>query len=320
MKRISVQGLNKSCSQLILGTSGLAAEQREAFELLDTYVELGGNTLDTAHLYNNGASERTIGKWIEERQNRDQIVLVDKGGHHHVAKDGSHDASVSRVNAQEITRDLLESLERLQVAYIDLYLLHRDDPAVHVAELIDILEEHIQSGRIKRAGVSNWTYERIEEANRYAAEKGYNRLVVNSPSLSLANINEPRWPGTVYIDQDYKQWHYKTQMPLFSWASQASGFFTGRFSPDVKTNPDMARVYYNDANWKRFHRARALAKQKGSKVTPNHIALYYVLNQPFPTCAVIGPQNVKELRDSYAALDLSISHEELQWVNLEKEE
>ncbi|EST52924.1 aldo/keto reductase [Brevibacillus panacihumi W25] len=320
MKGIEVPGLDKAVSRLILGTSGLSTDPQAAFEMLDTFVELGGNTLDTAHLYNRGASERMIGKWMQARQNRDQITIVDKGGHHFVAEDGTHDASVKRVNAKEITRDLMESLERLQVEYIDVYVLHRDDTSVPVSELMDMLEEHIQAGRIKRAGVSNWSYGRIEEANRYADQKGYKRLVLNSPSFSLAKANEPRWPGTVYIDKDYENWHVRTQMPLFSWASQATGFFTGRFSPEVKTNADIVRVYYSQDNWERYRRAEALAKQKGSQYTPNHIALCYVLHQPFPTCAVIGPQTVAELRDCFTALQLSLSPDECKWLNLELNE
>ena len=317
MKGIEVPGLDKPVSRLILGTSGLSADPQAAFEMLDTFVELGGNTFDTAHLYNRGASERMIGKWLQARQNREEITIVDKGGHHYVAEDGTHDASVSRVNAKEITRDLMESMERLQVEYIDLYMLHRDNTSVPVSELVDMLEEHIQAGRIRRAGVSNWSYSRIEEANQYADQKGYHRLVVNSPSFSLAKINEPRWPGTVYLDRDYEDWHSRTQMPVFSWASQASGFFTGRFSPENKTNADMVRVYYSQDNWERYRRAETLAKQKGSQYTPNHIALSYVLHQPFPTCAVIGPQTVAELRDCFTALQLSLSPDECKWLNLE---
>lgn len=317
MKTIFIPGLDKSFSKLILGTSGLSTDQQVAFEMLDTFVSLGGNTLDTANLYNRGKSEQMIGRWMQARKNREQMIIVDKGGHHFVAEDGTHDASVNRVNPEEITKDMVESMERLQVDYVDVYMLHRDDPAVPVDALMDMLENHIRAGRIRRAGVSNWSYKRIEEANQYADQKGYHRLLVNSPSFSLAKANEPRWPGTVYIDQEYEQWHRKTQMPMLSWASQASGFFTGRFAPDITDNPDMVRVYYSEANWERFSRAKELAAQKGSRYTANHIALSYVLNQPFPTCAVIGPQNVVELRDCFVALELPLNEEEVRWINLE---
>ncbi|GAA4720300.1 aldo/keto reductase [Brevibacillus fulvus] len=319
MKYLTIPGVDKPLSRLILGTSGLSRDKQTAFALLDAFVELGGNTLDTAHLYNQGKSEQMIGDWLQARRNREAIVIMDKGGHHFVSEDGRHDPSSSRVNPKDITQDLLESLERLQVNYIDLYVLHRDDLAVPVDLLMDMLEEHIRAGRVKRAGVSNWSCERIEAANRYADQKGYHRLVVNSPSFSLARNNEPRWPGTVYLDQEYKRWHQRTQMPVLSWASQASGFFTGRFTPGNKPNPDIARVYYNDDNWERYRRASAAAERLGAFYTANHVALAYVLNQPFPTCAIIGPQTVEELRDCFLAMNLDISAEELQWINLESE-
>lgn len=319
MKQITIDGLHRSCSKLVLGTSGLSRDEAAAFEMLDVFVELGGNTLDTAHLYNQGYSERIIGKWMQARNNRDNIVIMDKGGHHLVREDGTHDPSVNRVNPEAITQDMLESMERLQVETIDLYVLHRDNPDMPVADLMDMLQAHIEAGRIIRAGVSNWSYERIDAANRYADQKGYHRLAINSPSFSLAKANEPRWPGTVYIDSEYERWHRHTQMPLFSWASQASGFFTGRYSPVVRTNPDMVRVYYSEANWERYRRAKAVAERVGGSYTANHVALAYVLNQPFPTCAVIGPQNVAELRDCFRAVHLQVSAEDLRWVNLEAE-
>lgn len=317
MKTIVIPGLDQAVSKLILGTSGLSTDEQVAFEMLDTFVALGGNTLDTAPIYNRGKSEQIIGRWMQARNNREQVVIVDKGGHHYVAEDGTHDDSVSRINPEEITKDLFESMERLQVDVVDVFMLHRDNPAVSVDSLMDILQEHIQAGRIRRAGVSNWSASRIDEANQYADQKGYHRLLVNSPSLSLAKANEPRWPGTVYVDAEYKQWHQNNQMPLLSWASQASGFFTGRFTPDITPHPDLVRVYYSEANWERYSRAQALAAQKGSRYTANHVALSYVLHQPFPTCAVIGPQTVEELRDCFVALELSLSDTEIKWINLE---
>ncbi len=82
-------------------------------------------------------------------------------------------------------------------------------------------------------------------------------------------------------------------MPLFSWSSQARGFFTGRFTPEDRSNEDLVRVFYNDENWERYRRAEQLAKEKG--VETIQISLAYVLNQSFPAAAIIGPQNHKEM-------------------------
>jgi Predicted oxidoreductases (related to aryl-alcohol dehydrogenases) len=186
---------------------------------------------------------------------------------------------------------------------------------VPVSELIDVLQEHKEAGLIKAYGVSNWTPGRIAEANRYAVRKGYAGIVVNSPSLSLARINEPRWAGCVYADDPYIRWHEKSRMPLLAWASQASGFFSGTLKGGLSS--DLIRVYDNAGNRERFERARQLALRKGSQYTANHIALAYVLNQAFPIGAIIGPQKVEHLRDSFRALAIQLSEAELRWLNLE---
>ncbi|MGP7818839.1 aldo/keto reductase [Niallia sp. 01092] len=316
IKYISVQGLDKSCSQLVIGTADFSRKRLDAaFEMLDAYVERGGNTIDTANAYGNGESELAVGQWLNSRQLRKNIVIIDKGGHFHV---DAHQAIVNRLNPQAVAEDLERSLERLQVDYIDIYLLHRDDLSVPVHEIIDFLQEPINSGLIKAVGASNWSYQRIDEANRYADKKGYNRLVVNSPSLSLAAINEPRWPGTVYVDLAYHDWQKKTQIPLFSWSAQAGGFFSGRYAPGIRLSGDIFRVYYNDDNWERFNRATELAAHKGKGITANHIALAYVLNQPYPVCAVIGPECADELISSFKVLDIRLTDEERLWLNLEQ--
>ena len=317
MKYISIPGLNRGCSQIVLGTSLFTPERKDAvFAILDAYVELGGNTLDTARIYSLGKSEEVLGMWLEARRNRQQLIIINKCCHHYIDEHNKHYPEQQRVQPNMITEDLQESLERMKVSYFDLYLLHRDDSRVPVGELFDVLEAHRRAGRIRAYGVSNWSTQRITEAMRYTAAQGYAGIAVNNPSFSLAHINEPRWEGCVYADHDDIHWHEKTQMPLFSWAAQASGFFTGLFTPENAPNPDIKRVYYNQGNWERFRRAGQLAAVKGKNFTANHIALAYVLNQSFPTCAVIGPQTTAELTASFSALPIKLTLQELAWLDL----
>lgn len=317
MKYINIPGLKKGCSQIVLGTSPFRLKCKdEVFKLIDTYVENGGNTLDTSHVYGFGGSEQVLAEWIQKRQNREDIIIISKGGHHFIDKDGCHHPEIKRVSPELITKDLLESLDTMQTEYFDIYLIHRDDPDVPVAELIDMLEEHRKSGRIRVYGVSNWSTQRIEEANQYAERKGYAGIVVNSPSFSLAKANESRWSGCVYADNEYIKWHQKTQMPIFSWAPQASGFFTGKYSKDAISNPDIARVYYNEGNWERLRRAQQLAEKKGKGINAINIALAYVLNQSFPTCAIIGTQKVKNLLSNFSAAEIQLSEQEMLWLDL----
>jgi len=309
MSRIAIEGLAQGCSKLVMGSMIFSPDNLElACGILDAFVELGGNTIDTAHIYGGGQSERAVGQWLKLRGNRADIVVITKGAH--------PDHTGARVTPEAIARDLSESLERLQTDYVDLYMLHRDDLSVPVRVIIDTLNEHKAAGRIRTLGVSNWTCERIEEANEYAKANGLMGFVANSPNLSLAKPNEPRWAGCVSADNKYCAWHEKSQMPLLSWSSQAGGFFTGRFSPDKQEDAEMVRVYYNDDNWERLRRARELAKERGTSAL--QIALAYVLHQPFPTCALIGPYNKDELFSSVQGLEVTLTPEEVRWVDLQE--
>jgi aryl-alcohol dehydrogenase-like predicted oxidoreductase len=303
MKKIYVNGLNRECSQIVLGSMMFSPTNMEFVTgLLNTYVEAGGNTIDLAHVYNNGESEKAVGLWLKETNLRDEIVILDKGAH--------PDANGPRVTPEAIEQDLQVSLQRLQVEHIDIYMLHRDDPTIPVEVIINALNKHIQAGLVQAIGVSNWTTSRIQEANEYAEKNNLIGFAVNSPNLCLAKANEPRWPGCVSVDEKDKKWHTENQLPLFAWSSQAGGFFTGRFTPENLENKEMVRVYYNEVNWERYRRAEKLAWKKG--VTTNQIALAYVLNQPFPTCALIGPSNIEELQSSIVASNVTLTAEEMK--------
>ncbi|WP_078378733.1 aldo/keto reductase [Sutcliffiella halmapala] len=301
--------VEKKSSRLIMGTAHLnrfeCKEQR--FAILDEFIKVGGNTFDTAHQYLD--SEILFGEWIAERNNRRNILILSKGAHPDDGEPGP------RLNPSSITSDITESLMRLRTNYLDLYALHRDDESVEVGPIIETLNQHIEAGRIHAIGASNWTHKRIQEANDYAAKAGLIGFTFNSPNLSLASCNIPRWPGCVSVDRPMLNWHKGTQLPLLSWSSQAGGFFSGRFAPDILDNEEMVRVYYSEANWERFERARKLAKKKGASAI--RIALAYVLNQPFLTAAIIGPEKVEELVSSVEALNIELTSTEMKWLNLE---
>ncbi|TVY10072.1 aldo/keto reductase [Paenibacillus cremeus] len=305
MRTIQIEGLDKPVSCLIQGSDFFRPNVYEKVcTVLDGYFAIGGNTIDTAHIYCGGESEVAIGQWLKDRGNRSEVVILTKGAHHN--RDGP------RVNPQAIASDLSDSLERLGTDYIDLYALHRDDPAVPVSVIIDALNEHIRAGKIKAIGGSNWSVQRLQEANDYAAENGLQGFTFSSPNLSLAKPKEPFWAGCISANASDCAYHEQKQLPLLSWSSQARGFFTGRFSPEVRDNADMVRVFYSDANWERLRRAGQLAEEKG--VSTIQIALAYVLNQPFPTCALIGAQTPEELESCRQGAEIKLTRDELSWL------
>ncbi|MEJ8306304.1 aldo/keto reductase [Saccharibacillus sacchari] len=307
MKHIEIKGAGKPISTLIKGTDYFTHETYEkATDNMNAFLEIGGNTVDTAHIYCGGQSEEVLGRYMEEHGNRDSIVILTKGAH--------HDQHGPRVNAKDIRSDLNASLERLKTNFIELYALHRDDENIPVSVIVDALNEHIKAGQIGAIGASNWSWQRLKEANDYAASGGLVGFTFSSPNLSLAKANEPFWAGCVSADQQTLDWHTQSQLPLLSWSSQARGFFTGRFTREVRNNADLVRVFYSDDNWERLHRAQQLAAEK--KTTPIQIALAYVLNQPFPTCALIGAQNREELLSCEQGSTITLTQDELNWLDL----
>jgi aryl-alcohol dehydrogenase-like predicted oxidoreductase len=120
----------------------------------------------------------------------------------------------------------------------------------------------------------------------------------------------PVWAGVLSAsDDDWKAWLRKRQMPNFAWSSQARGFFTDRADPGRAPEPDMQRCWYADDNFRRRERAFALAARRGVK--PVVIALAWVLCQPFPTFALIGPRTIEEFRSSLAALKVELTPDEV---------
>lgn len=310
MEYIQIKGLNKPVSRLMKGSDYFFNDSYEkAATNLDAFIAIGGNSIDSAYIYCGGQSEEVIGRYMKERGNREKMVILTKGAH--------HNQNGPRVNAEAIREELAISLKRLQTDYIDLYALHRDDPNIPVSVVIDVLNEHVKSGAVRAIGVSNWSWQRIQAANEYAEANGLAGFTFSSPNLSLAKPNEPFWTGCVSADEETCAWHEESQLPLLSWSSQARGFFTGRFTPEVRDNADLVRVFYNDANWERLERARQLAEKK--QVSAIQIALAYVINQPFPTCAIIGAQSIEELRSCDEGSLIHLTKEEREWLDLTSE-
>ncbi len=304
MKYGEIAGVGKPLSRLVMGADN-QIDIRRASVMFDDYFERGGNCFDTAHYYFGGKSERTLGWWVRSRGVRDEVVILDKGAHS------------PHCYPEYVTQNLIESLERLQMDYVDIYMLHRDNPEVPVGEFVDVLNEHHRAGRIRAFGGSNWTIQRVEAANEYARRHGLVGFSAISNNLSLARMVSPFWEGVVSSsDAESRAWFTRTQMPLMPWSSQARGFFTGRIPKEYPAVDESIRAWHSEDNFERRERVFQLARERG--ILPVSIVLAYVLCQPFPTFPLIGPRTLEETRTSFLALDLQLTPTELHWLNLEE--
>ena len=309
----SVKGIDKPISRLVQGTVMIDGSNPEKeFALLDSIFALGCNTFDTAHVYSSGGNERTVGTWVRDRGLREKVVMLAKGAH--------HNSDRQRVTPHDISADIFDSLARFKFDYLDLYILHRDDPSVPVGPIVEVLNEHHKAGRIKAFGGSNWSHKRIQEANAYATERGLTPFAVSSPNLSLAIQVKAPWDNCISIsgNQEAKDYYQKEQTPIFAWSSLAGGFFSGRFGRNnletFESYLDKLCVhsYCYEDNFKRLDRAEELAKQKGLSVP--QIAMAYVMSQPLKVFALVGCQNANEFKANMEAMNLKLTPEELSWL------
>ncbi len=315
MRYGTLPGLDKPLARLVQGTVMVSsADEGASFRLLDEVFALGGTAFDTAHVYGGGDNERTVGRWVRSRGLRDSVVIIAKGAHHNEDR--------KRVTPFDITADLHDSLARFGFDHIDLYVLHRDDPAVPVGPIVEVLNEHRKAGLVRAFGGSNWTHERVAEANRYAEEHGLVPFAVSSPNFSLAEQVRGPWEGCVSIGgpsgKVARTWYNQERLPLLTWSSLAGGFFSGRFRRD---NLDSFTSYLDrlcvtsyayEENFKRLDRAEQMARDKG--VSLPQLALAYVMSQPLDIYALIGCQSGAEFAANLEALAFGLTDEECGWL------
>ena len=306
--------------RLILGTMSLndetPAAQDDADALLDAAFENGLSAVDTGHVYGGGASERAIGAWLERRGLAGDVFVLSKGCH--------PDEAGPRVNPEALARDLAESLDRLRLPAVDLYMLHRDDPAVPVGEMVDAFAEHVAAGRLGAYGFSNWARARIEEACDYAEANDRPLPAASSPNFSLADQVRDPWGGgcvtlTGAAAAEDREWHRDTGMAIFAWSSLARGLFSGRvtrrtLAADAGLVDEACRTaYVHDVNLARLDRVIEFAKAGGASVP--QIALAWVLAQDLPLHAIVGAATGEEVEDLAAAAALALTEEEQKWLS-----
>ena len=311
----NVPGVTKPIARLVQGTVMISTSKLdESFALLDGVLELGGTTFDTAHGYGNGDVERTMGRWMKARGNRDQVVILGKGAHHNQDR--------QRVTPYDITADLHDSLARMQTDYIDLYVLHRDDPSQPVGPIVETLNEHKAAGKIHAFGGSNWSTVRLQEANAFAQTHGLTPFVVSSPNFSLAVQRKAPWPNCVSISgpeaAEERAWYADHNTPLFTWSSLAGGFFSGRFNRDNLDSFDTyldklcVECYCTESNFQRLDRVRELADERG--LTIPQVATAYVMSYPLNIFPLVGCNTAQEFKANLEASEMRLTPAEIAWL------
>jgi aryl-alcohol dehydrogenase-like predicted oxidoreductase len=279
--------------------------ERETFALLDRFVELGGNFIDTARIYSDWLpgelrrSERVLGDWLTARRHRASLVIATKGAHPFIES-----LDVPRTSAAEIRDDLEGSLRTLRTDVVDLYWLHRDDPARPVSHFIDLLNVFLREGKIRAFGASNWSVARLRAAHDYARASGQQGFIANQQS------RPPPFTGWVKFDAEMDRFHRETGLAVIPYTSQAHGFFSKLALPPAQRPANFAEhEFHTPPNLAAGKTVLELAAAKG--VAPSAIVLAYLRSRPFPVIPIVGARTPAQLADSFAALPVQLSRDEL---------
>ncbi|WP_165822522.1 aldo/keto reductase [Paenibacillus montanisoli] len=317
-----IPGTELNAAVICMGTAGFGGHmsREEAYRLLDLYVEQGGNFIDTALVYDDwvgqgrSLTEIRLGEWLKERGHREKLILATKGGHPELAT-----MHIPRLRRQDLKDDIARSLRQLQTEYIDLYWLHRDDASVPVDEIMETLHEELKAGRIRSIGCSNWTVERIKQAQSYAAARGLTPFAASQPLWNLAVITPGAIgdPTLVAMSDADRGYFAETGMTVIPYSSQANGFFSGRYARGTDPGGEgsasaVRRMYFNDASFDRLERVQRLAEELGSSGTA--VALAYLTSQPFPVYPIIGTTKPAHVPECCSASELTLTPEQLLYL------
>jgi aryl-alcohol dehydrogenase-like predicted oxidoreductase len=301
---MNIDGVERPVSRFVIGCDN-KNDLSDALPVWDAWLEVGGNAFDTAWLYGGGRHETVLGEWIKLRGISKDIVVVAKGAH------------TPHCTPAAIGEQLTQSLDRLQLSHVPIYVMHRDNVEVPVGEFVDALNQEISAGRISVYGGSNWSIERFAAAKAYAESHGLKAPTILNNNLALAVMEKPVWAGCISSNSPATLSYLRTNnMAHFSWSSQARGYFLPedlRNRLPLDTAPETC--FGSASNAERRMRAEHLAKKYD--VSAHNIAAAWVLGQSFPSFAIVGPRTAEEIMSSLPAFAVTLTQEEIAWLNLE---
>lgn len=311
----TIPGMKQPASRIFFGTAiKPMISGQDASSLLDAAFENGINAFDCARGY--GAAEQSLGAWIQARGNRNKVIVLTKCGN--VGLLGR-----VHIDAKVIKNELAQSLAALKADYVDIFLLHRDDPRTPISELLEALNEEKRAGRILSFGVSNWTHGRIEEANVYAQAHGLEGFSVSSPNFSLACQVKDPWGGAcVSISGEQgagaRAWYAERGMPVLAYSSLGRGFMSGRFRAFDYAGAKRAldgparKGYLYEENMRRLRNAEALAERDGCGVSD--IAIRYVFSCGLNLFAILSSTNPERIAANVKASLEPLSPEDIAFL------
>lgn len=301
---------------LCLGTMqfGWSMSSVGAMDLLDAYVEAGGNFIDTADMYGPdqtrrswsaarphvGASEEVIGRWVRDRRNRDQVVIATKVRAQ--MWDGPDGQGLSPAHIRTAAE---ASLRRLEIETIDLYQAHWPDDQVPIDETLATFQELIDAGKVRYVGTSNFPPDMLSGMAEIRRSGRYPRIASEQLRYNLVNRSEYE---AALCDLAIRE-----DIGILCYSPLASGFLTGKYARDrdqpASDRRGFVSQYFTDSGWSVVEELGKLAAVH--EVTPSAVALAWLLAQPGITSVIAGTNSIAHLRKALPAGRLRLTAEEV---------
>lgn len=313
MKYTDKFGMRLSRIGLGTGRFGTVVDKGKSFEMLDTFFEHGGNVIDTARNYyewvedGRGKSEQTIGAWMEERGVREKVIISTKGG---VRNEGK--TFYINLSGENLMEECERSLEALRTDYIDIYLLHRDEPDREVGEIMESLQAVRERGNAKVIGVCNWSAGRVKEANAYAGQHELTPLNIVQTWWSIAAYTPNMWndPTTTWMDGEMYGYLKEKDLLAMAYTSQAKGFFQKAIRDGYENMDDFLKHRVaTEENLRRLEKIREYCGQKG--VSPTSVVNGYITDNDLDGIALVSCSKLEQLEDILDHCDVSV---DVEWI------
>jgi aryl-alcohol dehydrogenase-like predicted oxidoreductase len=295
-------------AELALGTQtfGWVADEKTSFSIADRYTEQGGNFFDTADIYNEGAAETILGKWLRDRGDRDSRIIASKvffpTGEH------PNDTGLSR---KHIQRSIDESLRRLQTEYLDLYQVHCFDASTPLGETLGVLDDLVHAGKVRYLGASNFAPSHLQKALMMGKMNRWNSFVSLQAEYSLM-VRSSEWELLPLCRGE--------GLGFLAWSPLAGGWLTGKYrkaQPPPRDSrvgrkdrwDDQPKQRESEITWRIVDALQAIAEQRGK--TPAQVALNWLLQQPGVTAPILGARTLEQLDENLGSTGWTLSTEEL---------
>ncbi|MBE7469934.1 MAG: aldo/keto reductase [Anaerolineae bacterium] len=297
-------------SELCLGamTFGREADEATSRRILDRFVEAGGNFIDTADVYTQGASEEIVGRWLQGK-NRDEFIIATKV--RFPMGQAPNDVGLSR---KHILAGVEASLRRLGTDYIDLYQVHCWDGATPLTETLSTLNDLVRSGKVRYLGASNYSGWQLQKAIDLSRGMGWEAFTCLQPLYNLLD-RSLEWELLPVCQNE--------GLGIIPWSPLRGGWLSGKFRRGMSAPPEGTRVkiaeeqgwseswsaYNNEHTWNVLDTLFAVAEESGK--TPAQVAINWLLQRPGVTAPIIGARNMEQLESNLGAAGWSLSDEHL---------